>query len=384
MPHPCDFEAHNEEVRQVWEAYRAGKPIRVPLILGINPRYTMFGHPANPRNISFEQYMADPQLMMERQIEHAHWLRHNLPHDVEMGLPGRWGVYVDYQNTYEAAWFGCRWTFHPGQVPDTEPFLTDDDKRKLFDCGIPDPFEAPAMRHAWDFHDYMKCREEEGWTFMARPVSAGGPPGAGTDGPLTVACNIRGACEFCTDLLGDTDYALELLDFITEATIVRIKAYRQRMGAPAKPQGFGFADDSIAMLSTAMVDEFILPRHRRLIEELSQGGPNSIHLCGDATRHFPMLKEKLNIQSFDTGFPVDFSTLRTTLGPDVEILGGPSVPFLDTSCVEEIAGESKRILESGIMDGGRFIMREGNNLSPTIGPEKVAAMYAATKSWGRY
>src|ERR1035437_5674673 len=118
MPPVIDFEAHNEEAKRVWDAYRYGNPIRVPCILGINPRYTMFDHPANPRKISFEQYMADPQLMIERQVEHSDWLRHNLPHDVEMGLPEKWGVYVDYQNTYEAAWFGCEIRFHEGQVPD--------------------------------------------------------------------------------------------------------------------------------------------------------------------------------------------------------------------------------------------------------------------------
>jgi uroporphyrinogen-III decarboxylase len=377
-----DYEAHNEEVRRVWEAYRAGKPTRVPFILGINPRYTMFGHAANPRAIEFERYMADPQLMIERQVEHAHWIRHNLPHDVEMGLPERWTVYPDYQNVYEAAWFGCEIRFHEGQVPDTQPILHDDAKRMLFDRGIPDPFEAPAMKRAWEIYDFMKRREEEGWTYKGRPIQAGGPPGGGTDGPMTVACNLRGACEFCTDLLDDPEYAVELLDYVTEAAITRIKAYRQRMGLDVRPQGFGYADDSIALLSTSMVEELILPRHRRMIDELSQGGPNSIHLCGNATRHFPLLKENLGIMSFDTGFPVDFAWLRTTLGPEVEILGGPSIPFLETSTPEEIREESRRILNSGIMNGGRFILREGNNLSPAVGPDKVAAMYAAAKLWG--
>jgi hypothetical protein len=379
-----DFETHNADVKTVWDAYRAGNPIRTPFVLGINPRYTMFDHPANPRGITFEQYLADPQLMIERQIEHSHWLRHHLPHDVEMGMPDKWGVYVDYQNTYEAAWLGCPIRFHDGQVPDTLPILADDNKRMLLDQGIPDPFEAPAMKRAWEIHEYMKRREEEGWEFMGRPIAAGGPPGGGTDGPMTVACNVRGACEFCLDLAGDTEYALEMLDFATDAAITRIKAYRKRMGQPAKGDGFGFADDSIAMLSPAMYEELVLPRHRRLIEAFSKGGPNSIHLCGDATRHFPTLSEKLNVKSFDTGFPVDFAWLRRTLGPDVEVLGGPSVPFLEASTVSEIAAESQRILTSGIKEGGKFIFREGNNLSPAIGPEKVAVMHAAAKEWGRY
>ena len=38
-----------------------------------------------------------------------------------------------------------------------------------------------------------------------------------------------------------------------------------------------------------------------------------------------LLQAKLNVQSFDTGFPVDFGRLRRELGPGVQILGGPSV-----------------------------------------------------------
>ena len=31
-----DIEKHNEEVKQVWETFHAGKPIRVPVVLGLN------------------------------------------------------------------------------------------------------------------------------------------------------------------------------------------------------------------------------------------------------------------------------------------------------------------------------------------------------------
>jgi uroporphyrinogen-III decarboxylase len=379
-----DFTEHNEEVKAVWESYRAGKPTRVPFILGINPRLTMINHSANPKNITFEQYFHNADLMIERQIEHSHWVRHNLPHDVEMGLPDAWGVYVDFQNVYESAWFGCEVEFPKDQVPVTEPIITDDNRNLLFDRGIPDPFTGGCQKHAWELWATMKEREKAGVTFYDRPIRVGGVPGFGTDGPMTNCCNLRGAAEFCLELAMDPDYACQLLDFVTGATIARIKAYRERMGYPEKEQSFGFADDSIALLSPSMYEEMILPRHRRLMEAFSKGGPNSIHLCGDATRHFPMLKRELNIQSFDTGFPVDFTWLRRELGPETEILGGPSVPFLQNATPQETLDESNRILQSGIMEGGKFILREGNNLSPEITAENVAAMYEAAKTTGRY
>lgn len=381
-----DFEAHNAEVKEVWDAYRARTPIRTPLIFGINPRFTMFGHEANPNGISFQQYVSDPDRMLERQLAHLEWIRLNVPQDTEMGPPkSGWPVSVDFQNTYEAAWLGCEMRFYDNQVPDTEPVLANDDRKNmLFDSGIPDPFSGGCMKRNWEYYDYFRDLKAKGYTYKGLPIDTVTPTGLGTDGPVTVACNMRGATEFLTDLLADPEYALRLLEFITEAAIVRLKAYRARLGQPLKTPGWGFADDSIQLISKEMYQELVYPFHKRLMDTFSEGGPNGIHLCGNATRHFPFLKEHLNIQSFDTGFPVDFAWLREALGPDVEIQGGPSVPFLQDATPEETADEVRRVLDSGIRDGGRFILREGNNLAPGIAMENLWAMYETNKEYGRY
>jgi uroporphyrinogen-III decarboxylase len=51
---------------------------------------------------------------------------------------------------------------------------------------------------------------------------------------------------------------------------------------------------------------------------------------------------------------------------------------------EEIRKEVKRICESGIMRGGRFVLREANNLAPGTPVENIEAMYAAGREYGRY
>ncbi|MEJ5169764.1 MAG: uroporphyrinogen decarboxylase family protein [Fimbriimonadales bacterium] len=201
---------------------------------------------------------------------------------------------------------------------------------------------------------------------------------------MTVCCSLRGATEFCMDLLEDPTYAEELLDFVTEAIEHRIAAFRRELGLPEVQQGFGWADDSVALLSVEQYREFVLPRHRRLVERFSKGGPNSVHLCGDATRHFRTLRDELNVRSFDTGFPVEFGSLRRQLGPDVEVLGGPSVPLLLHGSPDELARETSRILRSGITEGGRFILREGNNLAPGTPLENLWAMYETVRREGLY
>ena len=356
------------------------------MMLGVSTRYTTFGHQANPRGITFEQYFTDPGIMLTRQLEHKSWVRHHVPQDLEMGLPEEgWELQVDFQNSYEAGWFDCQICYFDGEAPDTRPLLPDEGrKRMLFDQGIPDPFAGGLMQRNWDFYGFFKRQQEEGFTWQGRPIAAVLPAGLGTDGPLTVACNVRGASQVYTDLAADPEYARELLHFITEATITRIRAYRQHLGMPLQSKGLRFADDAVQSISTATYRDLVMPFHRRLIQALAAEGPYTIHLCGDASRHFCLLRDELGIQSFDTGFPIDFGRVRQQVGPGVEISGGPSVMLLQTSSPAQVRVEVQRILASGIMEGSRFILREGNNLAPGIPLENLWAMYDAVKEFGRY
>lgn len=372
-------------MRQVWEAYQSGKPTRVPVILGVNPRIFLLNFALNTERISFQQYSEDPDIMARTQMQSQHYIRHHLLQDAEMGPPkDGWHVGVDLQNYYEAAWFGAPVEYRDGQVPDTSPMLTDDRKRALFDVGVPDPFGGGVMAHAWRLCEQMKANMER-YSHAGLPVlGVGNPPGLGTDGPMTVACSLRGATQLCIDFYEDPDYARELLRYITEATIHRIRALRKQFGHDAKPTCWGFADDSIELLSVDMYMEFVLPCHKMLLGELAGEGPHSVHLCGNVDRLMPTLKRELNLNVWDAGFPVDCAAVREALGPEFEIHTGPKVSTLLYGSAEDVEAESKRILESGIMAGGRFLLREANNLSPCTPVENVAAMYEAARKYGMY
>ena len=377
-----DFERHNAEVREVWAAYHAGDPARVPMTLGVNPRYVLLDPALNLEGITFEGYFSDPDVMFETQLRFQHWVRHNLEFDQEMGLPECWSVSVDFQNSHEALWFGAPLRYFEGNVPDTVPFITDDTKQAFLDAGPPDPFSGWMARN-WEYFEHMEARAE-GYEFRGRPVSVSGLAGCGTDGPFTLGCSLRGATELCTDIYADPGFFHAFMGRITDATIDRIKAFRRRLGQPVVSDEWGFADDSIQLLSVETYRQHVLPYHRRLVETFGRRGPNSIHLCGDATHHFPMIRDELNVMAFDTGYPVDHGKLRGMLGRKVTIHGGPAVELLRAGSAETVAAETRRILESGVMRGGRFILREGNNLAPGTPPANVKAMYEACKRYGRY
>jgi uroporphyrinogen-III decarboxylase len=381
--HNIDFTKHNEEVKQVWTAYNAGKPIRVPVGLGINPRIYLLNPELNVEGVTFEQYSENPDLMAQIEMKSQHYVRHNLLQDAEMGLPESWYVYVDLQNVHEPAWFGADVEYRDGQVPATRPILTEDNKRMLFDRGIPDPFKDGIMAKNWQFYEHMKANMDN---YSYDGVSAGrvSLSGLGTDGPFTIASNLRGGTEICMELYTDPDYIHELLRYITEATIHRIKSVRKALGQEIKPKSFQFADDSIEMLSVDMYKEFVLPYHKMLVSELGGEGPHSIHLCGNVQRLMPTIVKELNVDTWDAGFPVDYENVRKELGPDVCIHTGPTVALLLDGSPEEVDAECKRILQSGITEGGKFILIEANNLSPCTPVENVAAMYEAACKYGKF
>jgi uroporphyrinogen-III decarboxylase len=381
-----DFRRHNEEVARLWRDFEQGTNARVPMILGFNSRYFMFNHITNPENVTYEEYSSDAELMVRMQMRFLEFERMQIYSDKEMGIPEEgWDLSLDFQNYYEAGWMGCPVRFLKDNVPYAEPLLDDDSKRSLFVKGIPDPFSG-LMGIGRDHVERINTKLSA-YLHCGKPVRSFRPDSfLGTDGPFTLACELRGPTAACIDMLDDPDYFKELMDYITSATIARIKAWRRYLGMPEKTPEFVFADDSIAMLSTMQYNEYVLPFHKRLVRELTVGErPRvSIHLCGDATRHFRTIVQELNAVSFDTGYPVDHPALVRELGPGIRINGGPDVALLHDGTPSQIIARTRSILESVKPYTRRFVLREANNVAPGTPVENLNAMYAACLEFGRY
>jgi uroporphyrinogen-III decarboxylase len=172
------------------------------------------------------------------------------------------------------------------------------------------------------------------------------------------------------------------MSFVTQAIIARILTWRKYVGMEPRPMQGSLADDAIQFLSVPMYKEKVLPYHRQFLDALYGPGPHSMHLCGNVQRHLPTLVKELNIKSFDTGYPINFKSLRGEIGEDVEIQGGIPVVELLKGSPAEVYQRAEAILRSGIRQGGKFIMKEANNLPPCVPLENLQAMYSATRQAG--
>ena len=57
---------HNQEAQVVWDAFRAGNPIRPPVGLGTSTQFFIFNHELNPDElVSFEAYMTQAKVMLD-------------------------------------------------------------------------------------------------------------------------------------------------------------------------------------------------------------------------------------------------------------------------------------------------------------------------------
>ena len=390
---PPDFEAHNAEVAAVWGAYHGGRPYRVPVSIHGSIRNLIQNPALNDTGYTFEDFFTDPEAQIQCQLAYQKWCRYNVLCDREMGPPKEsWELSVDLQNSYDAGWFGAALHYDGNVVPDTIEILKED-KQRLYDMEPPDPLYGGLMGRAVAFYEYMheRCRALEFEGLPVRPPRT--IPGEGCDGPLDAAYKLRGAAEVCLDMLADPDYYHDLMDFITTCLIRRMRAIREWRwerdpDAPDKGEhlrpGYTFADDAVVLLSVDQYREFVLPYHKRFVEAFSDGGRIRTHLCGDATRFFRLMRDDLNVYSFDTGFPVDHGWLRGEVGPEVEISGGPPVMLIKDGPISAIRGKVQEICGSGIMEGGRFIFIAANNMAPFTPVEHVAAFYDAAKEFGRY
>ena len=391
ITHPVPSRAEKEAV---WKNYYEGKPTRTPLRWSVNNRVWLLNPGLNTFGWTYADYLHDPKVIIET---NARWQAyraeelHPLTCDQSDVLPEQWSCRADVQNCYDAAFYGGKLTAYPGQAMAVESFLSlgDVDAFLEHDYASDNAIATnPFIIERLALTEELKKAAKD-FSFKGRGMGVGEFT-LGFDGVITAGAAIFGADFFLLMAL-DPEKASRLIGKLTRDAIARIRWLNRRAGIPERWQGGGgMADDSIQLLSCEMYEELVLPWHKYYLDEMSESPVASVvrnrscHLCGDATRFFPLMAKELNIKTFDTGFPISFGELTKEMGTDITILGGVHASLLKSGTSCAITAETKRILDEVKPKTKKFIIREANNLSPGTPPENIQTMYEAVKKYGQY
>lgn len=376
-------ERHNREAREVWEAFKADRPIRVPVTYtGARTQYIA------ENRVDYRRYYEDPDEMMRLQLEWKRRERELPVADTILGeLPESWSVAVDFHPCASAASLGCPVVFRQDAVP--AHHCAHLSREQCRDLPMPDTLESGLLPRHRAFRDHFDRRIAEGLTFLGRPVTRSRPtlPSLG-GGTFSTALDVRGP-EIMADMYEDPGFVHSFLERIAEWQIELHRVWHRLDGVeyPMDRPGDGeitITDHGIDMLSAATYDEFLVPLIRKLARRYGKRPSTTLHHCGRGTHLFGLVKERFGLETLHalTWPIVDIGRVRRELGYDIRIVAVIGDWILRTT-PEAIRAAVKDLLAPEVKGAGRLTLWLAGEVTE-IPLENHRAAYEAVREYGRY
>ncbi|MHB9134409.1 MAG: uroporphyrinogen decarboxylase family protein [Armatimonadota bacterium] len=369
---------HNREVREVMEAFQAGRPTRVPLITG--EWAGQHGFYAEEVDLDYRKYYTDPDEMVRVQLEAAKRRREIPFSDIILGeAPERWPIAADFVPVIGPGWFGCPLEYRKDAViAHRELYLS---KEECLALEIPDPVDGGFMATQHRFYDYLKDTYEGKLTFLGKPV---GPVSHGvvTSGFFSLALDLRGA-EIMSDMYEDPEFAHAFLEKLASALEMLERTWCERTGQPVPP--FYISDHGIDMLSAEMYEEFIAPLSLEMNRRRGTEPPQNLHHCGRGSHLFPTIKRIFGLNSINVlTYPLnDIAKVRHDLGEDVTIYAVIDDGIIQLGPPERIRQVVKEFFDTVVKGNGGLALMLGDLLRGTPMENRIA-YYEAVKEYGQY
>ena len=287
-------ERHNREVREVWAAFKADRPIRVPLVYsGARTQYLV------ENGIDYRRYYEDPEEMFRLQLE---WKRREL--ELPLGdvvlceAPDRWTVSVDFHPVATAASFGCPVVFRRDAVPAHHSAQLPLDQCR--DMAMPDLLESGLLPRHREFTEHFDRLCAGGRSFLGRLVERSRPTLPSTGGGIfSTALDIRGP-EIMADMYEDPGFVHAFLERLAEWQIGLHRAWHRIEGMDYwmdKPgdREIEITDHGIDMLSAEMYDTFVAALILKLARKYGHRPRAFLHHCGRGTHLFPTIRRRFGL-----------------------------------------------------------------------------------------
>lgn len=192
-------------------------------------------------------------------------------------------------------------------------------------------------------------------------------------GPFMAGYMAMGFEPFFLRMAADPSFVHRLLEERTEWCVA---LYRKAvtLGAEVLVLGDDAAHSGGPMVSPRMWREFVLPYHRRIVDELDV--PIIWHSDGNIEPLLPMSLEAgfIGVHGLEPAAGMDLGRIKKEFGHDLVLVGNIDVNVLCESNLESVRGEVDRCMEQGAPEGG-YMMATCNSIFDGMNPASVAEMF---------
>jgi len=201
-------------------------------------------------------------------------------------------------------------------------------------------------------------------------------------GPFTAAYLAMGMQHFFAALHKRRAFVEKLLENRTEYCLAMFSR-ATRLGAEVLVLGEDAAHSGGPMISPQMWREFVLPHHRRIVEEA--GAPVLWHSDGDVTRLLPMAVETgfAGMHSLEPDSGVDLAQVKRDFGQDLVLVGNVEASVLCQDDLDPVREEVRRCISQGAPGGG-YMFSTCSSIFKGMNLEAVIEMYRYAVEIGAY
>lgn len=210
-------------------------------------------------------------------------------------------------------------------------------------------------------------------------------------GPFQTACDLRGTEQFLLDMVDNPDFALALLDRISNTLVGLTRGYLEACGDyidMIELPGDDYAGNANLILSPTMFRRFIQPTIRKMvttIKDFRRSIKIMLHSDGAIARLIPDLID-IGIDVLHPLEPLpamDLVAIKIQYGNRISFLGGIDIshamPGTRQRVIEEVR---QRIIQ--LAPGGGYILAPSNHLQADVPPENVVTLFEAARQFGHY
>lgn len=200
-------------------------------------------------------------------------------------------------------------------------------------------------------------------------------------GPFTTAAALRPIDLFIRDLYKNKEWAHELLEICSQASVKFADEILKRKGIPFVVEPIG----SASLIGSKHFSEFVTPYLKRVSDHIHANGgglPAALHICGKTKPNWQAMREaEFDIWSLDD---VDMGEARETVGDRVTLWGNVLPANLLKNTPEEIDAEAKLVCDKAKWSPRGLILSSGCEVPIETPPENIDALINAARKYGRF